>query len=158
MPKDNHENSRGAPAASAEAARRVEQDFQGVTIIVRALGWTDPPAHGLRVSVREVTTPIGEIDFKWDRWDIPELRLSKQASLLLAQGMSPQKIFDHCRFECKQNDTSYAGRIFYLRGNYDRSNPIPQLSNVVVGCPQGYQSIRSDERILQALVEEVLKS
>lgn len=156
MPTDSNEDRRSTSSTGSNLPGWVEQDPQGVTLVVRASGWTEPPARGLRAFAREVTSPLGDSFIRWDRWDIPELRLSQQASLLMLQGMSPQKIFENCYIHV-EGGWDYVGLFLYLKGQYDASDPIPRLKNVVVGRPKDYQANLSEERLAMALVEEVLK-
>jgi len=151
-----NENEVGGGSSSAEAGSSggVEQDPQGMTVLVHALGWIRSPARGLRVFRREVRSP----GVRWDRWDIHELRLDAPVSLLMVQGLSPQKLFDTVNALLEVGDGRFhAGPFLYLRGEYNPSDPIPRIMNVVLARLHEYNPGMKKEDVLGLLVEEVLK-
>jgi hypothetical protein len=151
----NEDEAGGRPSPTEpDPSRGVEQDPQGMTFIVHAPSWIRPPARGLRVSTKEIRSP----GVRWDRWDIPELRLYPPASLLVLQGMSPQKLFDTASALLRVGDGRlFAGPFLYLRGKYNPADTTSRITDVILARVHEYNEGMKREDVLGLLVEEVLK-
>ena len=154
MSPNENEADGGSSTAEAGSSGGVEQDPHGMTVLVHAPGWIRSPARGLRAFRQEVRSP----GVRWDRWDISELRLNPPVSLLMLQGMSPQKLFDTANALLEVGDGRFhAGPFLYLRGKYDPSDPIPRIMDVVLARVHECNPGMKKEDVLGLLVEEVLK-
>lgn len=97
--------------------------------------------------------------FDWDRWDIPELRLSQRASLLVLQGLPLKGLLDHADIHEPMPDGAvrvHPGPFFLLRAKYVPFDSIPRLSGVVLARLHQDARVADLPEILGALVQVVL--
>lgn len=122
-------------------------------VVLLASGWPSPP---LRARELRVSTPpdilVGGVPIPWFRVDIPILRFSHAAALLVLQGLPPQRLFppDAQFSACSAAPFGLAGPLVLLRALYAPAyDPSPHMRDVVL-AKLAPEHVQAD--VLQQLV------
>lgn len=153
MQENADEGRQPAGGEGTHPSRGFHRDPEEITLW--SPGWGSIPATAPWFVTSAVETPAGETKFSWTRVDIPELKLSAAAAMLVLQGAPIQTtLFGPEAAFFYKDEGGFYGPFIYLAGEF-----VPHaglLKEVVLAKIENVPDGLSTEQVLGALVKEAL--
>lgn len=151
-----HDEGNGSPKGTgADTSSGLDQDPHPVA--VHAAGWSSPVGWSTPPRVKHITSPRGDAQLSWTCVELDEVKLSRAATLLFAQGLLLSNLFPpDVRFVSRYAVFTYGSPPILLHAVPPNLSEVsPKLRKVVLGVVIQARGLEESE-VRAAMLAHVL--